>query len=564
MTEQTQKILLALAIHNHQPVGNFGWVFEDGYKKAYLPMLECLERHPNIRLAQHYSGPLRDWFMEWHPDFFSRLRKLVERGQIEMMSGGYYEPVLIALPEADQKGQIQKQTDAVEADFGVVPTGLWLAERVWEPHLPRVLAQVGIDYTIVDDSHFKAVGFTDEELLGYYVTEDQGYALKILPTSMRLRYTVPWATVSGVIDWLREQAKADGPTGLYAGRQKVAIMGDDGEKFGLWPNTYEYVWEAGWLEEFFEAIEANSDWLETIPPGEFARQHLSLGRVMLPTASYDEMGEWALPAGRSRQLIHLKHQCRAEGRDDELIFLRGGFWRSFMVKYPEVNQLHKKSLWVSEKVHAMQGGKHQFDAFDALWAGQCNCGYWHGVFGGIYLFHIRAADYERLIAAENIADGLGRGREPFVEAVQMDFDRDDADDLVITSDQFGLVFDPVRGGSLVEWDYRPACYNLANVITRRREGYHGDLEEAAAAGKVVTPDMVVETDEIESIHTETVRAREPGLEKLLFYDFYRRATLLDHFLPPETELGTFYRADYSEAGDFVGKGACGRARGPPR
>jgi alpha-amylase len=551
MTELPRKIMLALAIHNHQPVGNFGWVFEEGYKKAYLPMLECLERHPTIRIAQHYSGPLRDWLLEFRPDFFPRLRKLVERGQIEMMSGGYYEPVLIALPEADQKGQILKQTDAVEADFGTVPTGLWLAERVWEPHLPRVLAQVGIDYTIVDDSHFKAVGFVDDELLGYYVTEDQGYTLKILPTSMKLRYTIPWASVDEVIDWLREQLEAEGPSGLYAGRQKVAIMGDDGEKFGLWPGTYEHVWRGGWLDEFFEAVAANSDWIETIPPGEFVQQHLSLGRVMLPTASYDEMGEWVLPPERSRQLIHLKHRYRDEGRDDELIFLRGGFWRGFMVKYPEINQLHKKSLWVSEKVHAMQGGKHQFNAFDALWAGQCNCGYWHGVFGGIYLFHIRAADYERLITAENIADGLGRGREPFVEAFQMDFDRDDADDLVITSDQFGLVFDPVRGGTVVEWDYRPARYNLANVITRRREGYHADLEEAAAEGKVVTPDMATDSEELESIHTETVRAREPDLDKLLFYDPYRRATLIDHFLSPDAELDTFYRAEYAEAGDFV-------------
>ena len=57
--------------------------------------------------------------------------------------------------------------------------------------------------------------------------------------------------------------------------------------------------------------------------------------------------------------------------------------------------------------------------------------------------------------------------------------------------------------------------------------------------------------ELENIHTQTVRAREEGLEKLLHYDWHRRGTLLDHFLPPHADLETFYRADFGELGDFV-------------
>jgi alpha-amylase/alpha-mannosidase (GH57 family) len=56
-----QRISLALALHNHQPVGNFGWVFGDVYDTAYRPMLDALDRHPRVRLALHYTGPLLDW-----------------------------------------------------------------------------------------------------------------------------------------------------------------------------------------------------------------------------------------------------------------------------------------------------------------------------------------------------------------------------------------------------------------------------------------------------------------------------------------------------------------------
>src|SRR5438552_1132024 len=137
LNPMASKIYLSLALHNHQPVGNFGWVIEEAYEKSYLPMVECLERHPRIRLALHYTGPLRDWIMENKPDFFPRVRKLVERHQVEILSGAYYEPVLASLRDEDKIGQVRKQTQSIRDDFGYEPTGMWLAERIWEPYLPR-------------------------------------------------------------------------------------------------------------------------------------------------------------------------------------------------------------------------------------------------------------------------------------------------------------------------------------------------------------------------------------------------------------------------------------------
>ena len=85
----TRRISLALAIHNHQPVGNFGWVFDEVFEQAYLPMLEALERHPGVRLSLHYTGPLLEWLRAERPEFIEALRALVERGQVEILGGGY-------------------------------------------------------------------------------------------------------------------------------------------------------------------------------------------------------------------------------------------------------------------------------------------------------------------------------------------------------------------------------------------------------------------------------------------------------------------------------------------
>ncbi len=545
-----KSIYLALAIHNHQPVGNFDHVFEEAYQKAYLPMLAALERHPHVRLALHYTGPLRDWLAAHHPDFLPRVRALVARGQVEIMTGGYYEPILISIPDADKKGQVRKLTAAVWEDFGYQATGAWLAERVWEPHLAKPLAEAGVQYTIVDDTHFKHVGLGDEDLFGYYVTEEQGTTLKIFGTSKHLRYTIPWAPVEEVIAWLREMADTSG--------RKVAVMGDDGEKFGLWPGTYTHCWAPegggpGWVERFFQALAEEASWLQTVPPGEFAARFPALGRIYLPTASYDEMTEWALPAPLAGEIVRLKHRLQDEGRQDVLRFVRGGFWRYFLVKYPEINTMHKKMLRVSRKAHASAESPavradRLREALDHLWAGQCNCPYWHGVFGGSYLFHIRSANFAHLIQAESLLDEMAHGQEPWLAWEREDFDCDGAEELLISGRAQNLYLDLEEGGSLVEWDWREQAVNLLNVLGRRREGYHQDLVDAAREGRVLLPEQV---QRLETIHTTLVRAKEPGLEQFLFQDWYRRATLLDHFLRLEETPEAFYRGAFAEQGDFV-------------
>lgn len=540
----TTPFYLALALHNHQPVGNFENVFEEAYQKSYLPMLEALERHPGVRLAIHNTGCLLDWLITAHPEYIERLAALVARGQIEIMTGGYYEPILVSLPDKDKKGQIKKLTRAVKQLFGYKAQGAWLAERVWEPHLPTPLAAAGVAYTIVDDTHFRYAGLDDDDMFGYYLTEDQGHAVKVFGTAKHLRYTIPWTPASEVIDWLRLQAGRDLP--LYAGRPKVAVMGDDGEKFGLWPRTYKHCWEDGWVEAFFTALEENADWLRTITPAEAAAMLPPLGQIYMPAASYDEMTEWALPGRYAAEIVHLKHELEAEGRHDILRYIKGGLWRGFMAKYPEVNQMHKKALSVSAQVRDMTRKRARREARAQVWAAQCNCGYWHGVFGGIYLFHIRGINYRKLIAAEGAAEAE-RGLLHTATAELTDFTRSGSQEIILRNGQQWLLIDATRGGSVLEWDYRAAPYNLLNTMTRREEGYHAAIREAAAQG---TMQISSAEGAVENVHSAAVKVRELGLEKKLVYDWYRRGALQERFMPFDWTPAAYAEAR-GELGDFV-------------
>jgi alpha-amylase len=528
-----KQIYLGLAIHNHQPVGNFPWVFQQAYRQAYLPLLQALEQHPSVRLSLHYSGPLLDWLRENHPEFLSRVLRLVNRGQVEIMSGAYYEPILPAIPDADKLGQIEKMSQVLARELGCSPTGLWLAERVWEPHLPRILAGAGISWTVVDDTHFKLVGLEDKDLFGYYLTEEQGCLLKVFATSKYLRYSIPWRSVEEVISFLREEVSET--------EMKIAVMGDDGEKFGVWPGTYRYCWEQGWVEQLFSALEQNQHWLHTIPLGEWAQGFPPRGRIYLPCASYDEMLEWALPVDRQLKYLHWKQQLEAEGKQEASQFMRGGFWRHFLVKYPEINWMHKKMLHVHRKVYQARALSPSDCGREELWKGQCNCPYWHGVFGGIYLADARVTTYHHLIKAEEEAERALHPDPSWLKEERVDFDGDGEEELLVEGKVFSLYLRPGRGGALIEWDVHPQCHNLLSTLCRRPEAYHRALLE--------TPQGSSEK-EIHSIH-DLIQIKDAPAGQHLSYDRYPRHSLLDHFIDADTTLEDFARGAFAERGDFV-------------
>jgi hypothetical protein len=536
------RISLALAIHNHQPVGNFGWVFAEVFDRAYRPMVEALERHPGVRLSLHYTGALLEWLRTEQPAFVARLRGLADRGQVELLGGGLYEPVLASLPEPDRVDQLRRMGDVLEAMTGRRPRGAWLAERVWEPDLPTSLVAAGYGWTILDDAHFRAAAIPEQNLWGAYTTEDQGRLLRVFGTEQGLRYRIPFGEVDDVIDYLRRHATADG--------SRVGMMGDDGEKFGAWPTTFEHCWGSGrWVDRFFEALEANASWLTTVTPSEWLDREPPVGRVYIPTSSYAEMGEWSLPPDEAVVFGEILHRAIEDGRP-EARWLRGGFWRNFQVKYREINDLHKQMLRTSAKVRAMPPGAARDAAADHLHRGQSNDCYWHGLFGGIYISHMRLASFEHLIAAEDAADAWAGG-DSLDGAALVDTDLDGRDEVLLSHPGQVVAVDLDEGAGIGSWDIRAVRHALTAVLRRRPERYHEALRahEAAQASSVAA-NAADGPAGITSIH-EIVKSKEANLAAVLREDAYERRSGLVRFLEPDVTAEAWAGGEAAELGDFV-------------
>ncbi len=484
-----------------------------------------LENHPNIKLGLHTTGPLLEWFEEERPDYLDRVGKLVNESRIELLGGAFYEPILSILPDRDKKGQLEMMNNWLLKRFYRQPTGCWMTERIWEPGLASVLGESWLSWTTLDNTHFQAAGIPDDMIWGSYVTDDQGYPVRVLPIDYHLRYLIPFREPQETIDYIGSLKERGVTAVTYA---------DDGEKFGVWPGTKHWVFGEGWLERFFTALEENSDWIDFTLPGHYVRQTPPLGKVYLPAASYKEMMEWALPVEARKRIETGLERVEGDERFEGLKpFIRGGFWRNFLVKYPESDSMYRRMLMVSKAVERARVNEHYHEAARELYMAQCNCGWWHGVFGGLYLNFLRRAVYQHLIRAERLISKSSLAIDV------ADVDGDGFKEVVMENDSLKLFCSLRHGGSIYECDYFPKSFNFFDTFTRREESYHRkiDVSEDSDGGHA-------------SIH-DAIKSKDEHILDYLVYDWYRRVSFVDHFMRLDQTRDDFAAVRYDELGDFV-------------
>jgi alpha-amylase len=416
---------------------------------------------------------------------------------------------------------------------------MWVPERVWEQGLTAAIAEAGIDYTLLDDYHFRRTGLVDDQLHGYYLTEDDGRLLKVFPICERLRYLIPFQEPHETYSFLKNLAATDpGCTVVFA---------DDGEKFGSWPDTQEPVYAGGWLRRFCDMLAANRDWIETSSLGQAVDTRLPLGKVYLSDSSYREMTEWVLPPARFQAYMAASQHLAASPHESDLrpFMSAGGFWRNFRAKYAESDEMYTRMLGLSRRLERATGlGDDELleVAERALHQGQCNCPYWHGAFGGLYLPHLRNAIYQQLIAAHNALDEALGQTGPRIEAEVGDFNLDARQEVKLENDRLIAWIRPAQGGHIYELDTRQALVNLLATLDRRPEPYH-DTIRAAARGQSIS-------DGRASI-TERVILKQTGLERMLTYDRHPRKALVDHIFAPDLSLDALLAGGDVEQGDFA-------------
>ncbi len=257
------------------------------------------------------------------------------------MGGAYFEPVVSAIPDRDALGQTKLLSNKIVSLFGKEAQGFWTAERAWEPHLPEVLADAGVSHTFIDDVRLESAGLDELRCFLPYEVESRGKFVTIFPILKKLRYTIPFRPVSATLGYLKK----------FRGNG-IAVYGDDGEKFGAWPSTFDRVYKERWLEFFFKEITAN-DWIKTVKISDYLREFPPWQRIYLPASAYSEMMEWAIPIFSNLD----SWRNPKTGKKKKATVPHRGFWRMFLAKYPESARMYAKMLNLSKQAITLESSE---------------------------------------------------------------------------------------------------------------------------------------------------------------------------------------------------------------
>jgi len=516
-----QNTSLLFGIHMHQPVDNFDEAVEKAVKLCYAPFFETMVKYPAFKFSLHCSGWLLEKIRLEYPALFANMLSLTQKGSIEWFGGGYYEPVLSAIPSKDRRAQIEKLGSYIKKYFNVQVRGIWLTERVWEASLLEDLRACGIVYVMVDDYHFISNGYAPENMNGYYTTEENGKTIDLFPIAKALRYALPFHETHKALETVCAYGKKE---------PAAAVSFDDIEKFGFWPDTHKWVYEEKWLERFVEAVLAHP-FIMPEHYEKYRKNHRSLGLAYLDNGSYVEMGEWSLPPKQAEMLKTIKE------KEPQYPF-KGGIWKNFFVKYHESNYLHKRMLCMSRK-------ENVFDAKmrDALYRLQTNDVFWHGVFGGFYLPSLRDNAYRYLLEIEKKQASSKR----FFE--RKDIDLDGYEELKVLDSHMSIVLSAAQGAQMVEFALLESGFNWQNTIMRREESYHKELQELLH-NTAETEDEKQKSEGISTIHAHHNSANASMLEALV-YDWHAKNSFIEHFSDKAFTLKSFMSASFEEVGDFA-------------
>ncbi|MDR2101418.1 MAG: DUF1926 domain-containing protein [Treponema sp.] len=432
---------IIVGFHNHIPNGIADDEFETIYHTQLQPCITALNQYPGIPVVLHYSGVLLQRIYTAHREFFMLIKDLIARKQVELLGGGFYEPLLPLLPLADKIGQIELQTTYLRQHFGKRPQGCWLPALAWEQNMVGALSTCGMGFTFLDEGQFRLAGLSGEGLYTPCFSEDQGKIITVFPISNRINADLGRKRASLVMEALAREIPEGGKRIVTVFPKELYTEGDG----SVLPESR--------FRSFFEELSRVQEFIEFTSPGRIFKNQGCLKKAYFPSSLETKVPETS-PGNGSPSAGTLPQQ--------------------FLIRYPEANGIYAKMIFTHVLINQLRGDKsRKRTAREELWKAQGYDAFCPGNDGGIYRHPVRKAVYRALIEAERIT----REKGGFIPSLMnFDFDLDGQGEYLFQGEKVNC-YVQLEGASVFELDYLPEAWNYLDTFNLSA------LEDPAPAGR---------------------------------------------------------------------------------
>jgi 4-alpha-glucanotransferase len=412
------KISLVLGSHAHVPYGAETSEFEKVYAGLLRPFVSGLYKHPQIQAALHYSGVLLHWVERSHPELLMLIEDMVARKQVEMLGGGFYEPMLPIIPLQDKIGQIELLTTYLRKQFGKRPQGCWIPAFAWEQGLVSPLAACGMGFTFLGEQQFVLAGGNGRVPC---ICEDQGKLITVFPVLQPPEAALTGEGISALLSGLLENR------GKRHSKETELVVALFPLKAGAGKNeSTENAWG-----RFFEELSRCESYAETVIPGRLVKNLNGLQKLYIPDSS-----------------------DAADGMPP----------RRFIITHPEADRIHAKMVFTNVLINQLRGDKsRKLSAHEELWKAQGDALFRSVGAQGLHSHLLRNAAYSALLGAERVS----REKSKFVSSlVPFDFNMDGSQEWLFQDTKINCYVQST-GGGIFELDYLPKVWNYLDTCSGR-------------------------------------------------------------------------------------------------
>ncbi len=335
-------------------------------------------------------------------------------------------------------------------------------------------------------------------------------------------------------------------------RSAVVVFGDDGEKFGTWPDTKKHVYDDGWLRATsFNCLMDNRDWLQTTTLArEPSQTSHPLGKIYLPEGSYREMTEWALPTGQQQEYerclpryASMTTLARDQARSS--VAATGGISKC---KYPETDEMYTRmmpsaAVWSRPSATASDQRTLLESARTRTLSRPVQLQLLaRRVWRNLPAPLAATPSISHLIAADNLLrPGLPASPYLWVEATADDCNFDGSQEVRLENDQLVALLNPARrAASCTNWTSGPSATICWPPWRDGPEAYHRKVLAGPSQPAMAWPAFTTESCSSRRAWTSDCSTT-----------VHPRKSLLDHFYAADVSSEPWSGAKPLELGDFA-------------
>ena len=116
-------------------------IFRKVTEKSYRPMLNLLEQkmqqHPDFKVSFSITGTWLDQATKWAPELIAQIKRMVERGQVEIVGETYYHSMSFFYNRDEFEAQVRMHADKIQELFNVRPKTFRNTELAYNDELAR-------------------------------------------------------------------------------------------------------------------------------------------------------------------------------------------------------------------------------------------------------------------------------------------------------------------------------------------------------------------------------------------------------------------------------------------